>query len=245
MSVVKYSVFNKDINTIPPYPADLLFIEPIRYLKYIKTIDKRESAYINCPAFTDFFRNVFVIPSPIDITISFDKKNDSVTITGDKGIDQNFFNNFIQARGKQIGKQDKFLLTCTFIRLIFYTKDPVLIEYMPSYTLYKQDNNFNLIPGQFRIDKWIRPLDFTFEFIDESKPIIIKRGDPLFTLRFNSASSDKIDLERELCLDSELLKYTIDNHTTLKRFIPKLSLKAAYDIAEPFINMFWKHKNKK
>jgi hypothetical protein len=244
MSLVKYSVISNNTKSIP-YPSDLLFIEPIRYLKYIKTIDNRESAYLNCPAFTDFFKNVFVIQSPIDIAIDFNKEQDNVTITGEKGVDQDFFNTYVQTRGEQIGKFDKFLMTCTFLQLIFYSKEPVIIEYMPSFTLYKKNINYNLIPGQFRIDKWIRPLDFTFEFIDQSKPIIIKRGDPLFTLRFNSLTNDKIELERELCIDSELFKHTIDNHTTLKRFIPKLSLKAAYNIAEPFINLFWKHKDRK
>ena len=78
MSKVKYSVINhsKGFQSNPEqhlssiYPADMLFIEPVNYIKYLKTVDKRESGYIQCPAFTDFFKNTFVILSPIDITIA-------------------------------------------------------------------------------------------------------------------------------------------------------------------------------
>lgn len=252
MSIVKYSVINhsktfesnpkQDLSSI--YPADMLFIEPIGYIKYLRTIDKRDSGYIQCPAFTDFFKNTFVLLSPVDISITYDTKEQSINVSGERGINQEFYDNFVEGRLSQTGGADRLLMTLDLLRLYFITKDPVSFEILPNFVLYNTNKNYNVIPGKFRIDKWIRPIEFAFEFIDDNKPIVIKRGDPLFTIRFTPEDDSKVELEREIIEDIKLLRHVITNHTSLKSFLPKLPLKAAYEIAKPFIKLFWKQKDK-
>ena len=242
MSVVNYCAFELyEGEDKKLYPSDALFIEPINFLKYLTSEDKRKSRYLQCPAFTDFFKNTFLILSPIDITIRCNKKEGTLRINGPEGINQEFFDELIFDRKLDINiEHDKYLLSIIGISMTFFSEKSIEMELLPTFMAHTDSRNFNVIPGKFNIGKWIRPIEFVFEFIDDEAPVIIKRGDPLFTIRFSPDDNSKVELQRHFQLNISKYRAVASSLVAVKRFLPKLSLQQAYKLAEPIIKLFWK-----
>lgn len=242
MSVVNYSAFELlESEDKKLYPSDALFIEPINFLKYLTSENKRKSLYLQCPAFQDFFKNTFLILSPIDITIRYFKNEDRLWINGSEGINQEFFDKLVLSRKLEINSEyDKYLLTIIGISMTFFSEKSIEMEVLPSFMAHTGSRNFNIIPGKFNIGKWIRPVEFAFEFIDEDTPVIIKRGDPLFAVRFSPDDNTKVELQRHFQSDVSKYKAVTSSLVAVKRFFPKLPLQQSYKLAEPIIRLFWK-----
>ena len=51
-------------------------------------------------------------------------------------------------------------------------------------------NNIRMVAGKFNIYDWQRPLSYAIEWFDTSKDLIIKTGQPLFYIMFNSEKLD-------------------------------------------------------
>ena len=88
-----------------------------------------------------------------------------------------------------------------------------------------------MIPGTMNIHKWIRPVDFTFEIIDLDQPLHLKRGDPLFAVKFKT--SEKVNLTHiEYSKD---LKHITEACLASKTYVPRKSLKYRYKMAERWL----------
>lgn len=216
----------------------LLLAEPEPVLPQI--IRDREviaGSFTSCPAFQDYYRNTYVVRSPVDITLTYDAKADFLYI---KPQDQNFFDNFLIHRGTQIGKDDKPLFSFN-IRYLFIADKDCLIEQIP---VSMHDVNHNqsarLIGGTFNIAKWYRPIEFAFELLtDEFK---IKKGDPLFYVRFVPKDSKKISLVYKEYTDEDIL--IAKKCTYLKKAQQNLGLEALYKLAERLHHKLWFNKKK-
>jgi len=65
-----------------------------------------------------------------------------------------------------------------------------------------------LIPGRMDIHKWTRPFQWVFEWRDLTRPLMIRRGDPLMYIRFHTPAMDDefemFELERSWELDQAI-----------------------------------------
>ena len=95
-------------------------------------------------------------------------------------------------------------------------------------------SNINIIQGEFDISKWIRPVEFSFEIIDKTKPLIFKRGDPLFYVRF--ATDETVKLIRKPM--TEELDFISSACIYAKDIIGKQSLDERYKSASGLINSY-------
>mgnify|MGYP000905272507 CR=1 FL=1 len=120
-------------------------------------------------------------------------------------------------------------------KYIFYSKDSVVMEMIPA-ALDKNDfvSNTNLISGQFDISKWIRPVSPAFEIIDDEKVLTIRRGDPLYYIKFRT--DKKVNLVR--VKQTEELEKIEKACARLKFFVPRNSLEENYQAASSFLKLF-------
>jgi hypothetical protein len=207
---------------------DLTYYEPELVLPNI--MRHRDGEYLKCPAFSDHFKNIYLIRSPVDIKIIFKKEENGNGFLTIEPQNQVFFNSYIQPRGNQAGKDDPFLMSIYFTYL-FVADDDCLLEQMPA-IFYGDEilNKIRLIPGSFNIHRWYRVLDFAFEVKDISQPLIINRGDPLFYIRFNAGLNKKVTLKNK--------KFDEDVYEALKSCIntkigsPNKALNFLYKLAE-------------
>jgi hypothetical protein len=128
--------------------------------------------------------------------------------------------------------------------MVFVADEDIIIESLPAMMHDSETlRNIRVIPGTYNIHRWVRPLDFTFEILDPSKPLEFKRGDPLFYVRFIDPKGRKVELER-IDQTEEILK-TMYGMVVLKNYISKLSLDKLYDMAHDWIkNRKWLKKKK-
>ena len=207
-------------------------LEP--FLKYLVEVRGKDDSFITCPAFLEFNKNMFVLRSPVDLTVTM-INNKPVFESSQKIVQDAFHLSHInRAKEQPPGALPLLSLIPSYL---MYSTDDVVIELHELY-FPKPNKNFNLVPGSFNIGKWIRPLDWTFEIIDPSKPVIIKQGDPLVQVRFITKDGSKVNFERVNEDEDILSMYRAC--VTVKHFKPKLSLESAYKLGESFIG--WFHK---
>ena len=175
---------------------DLIYFEPEK-LDYYKDTT---SYFMKCPAVSNFHKKFFVIRSPFDLELNYDRKGGEVKISED----QKFYDRFVSWRRTEYGEHERPLFSFLF-QYMFVADEPVWIELYPAF-LHGEPNNTRLISGTFDIYNWQRPVDFSFEVLDDQKPIMVKRGQPLFYVRFLSNKLNDDFKLQEIEWTDELLK---------------------------------------
>lgn len=183
--------------------------------------------YTKCPAFIEYFKNTYVVRSPVDLKLYYDTVSDRLSITPQG---QEFYDKFVHHRGIAAGKAGPFLMSLAFYHLFIADKE-CHIELLPA-TFHGGSftEKARLIPGTFDISKWYRPVEVAFEFLNPSAPIDIKRGDPLCYVRFIPKDTKKIRLVKHEF--SEEVARSCDQCIGLKSALPKQPLSSLYEIAK-------------
>ena len=215
--------------------VNTMYFEPEPLLnELVKERDKNTGVF-RCPSYLDYYKNVYVIRSPFDINIKVNVENplgeDSKYITIDN-YGQEFFDKYFVIR--DAGKNNKTLLSFV-IQYMFYSDEPVEmeclhpVEHKNSFTA-----NTSVVQGVFDISKWIRPVECAFTIHDDSEGIKIKRGDPLYYVRF--VTNKKVKLDK--------VKYTpeldevVESLVQVKAFQPNNSMQENYSIAHNYLTKF-------
>jgi len=149
------------------------------------------SLFTKCPANATFLKNLFLIRAPFDLEIKIKRKEKFIWVNQK----QLFVENCIDPRFNQYGENDKALCSVLF-SYIFFADQPVWIEVYPPF-LHGEVKNTRFINGTFDIYNWHRPVDFSFEILDDTKPIKIKENQPLYYVKFLSNKlNDDFELKR-------------------------------------------------
>jgi len=200
--------------------SNIAYFPPEPAFKYLLET-KPNSEYIRCPSVSEYLKNTYVIKCPYDMVFKKEKNN---TITTDR-FDQKFFDNNVNYRNN---------ILQTFPSYLFITdsKIPVEIRAMP---WFLDNKNAFFIPGSFDITKWVRNINYAVEMQDDV--LELKRGDVLFCVQF-IAKDSKIELTQGI-MTPEILSM-LHACVNIKHRVPKLNLKALYDMGESFINLMKK-----
>lgn len=188
--------------------------------------DRVGSEIMSCPALALYLKNTFIIRSPYEITLDYDATTKK--LNSDR-YGQEFFNHNIVFKSFETSRS----LLHLFPRYWFITehKKSVHLELLP---VFFGCNNYIVVPGTFDITKWIRFVELAIELPGSCK-LEIKRGDPLYMVRFLTEDKETVALERGIYTD-ELHKASI-SCTTTKEFNPKLNLEKIYAMSEEYINL--------
>ena len=214
-------VFAPKINEL----EEVFFFEPESVIDYLST-SRKKNEILKCPAFLDYYKNTYLIKAPIDITLNI--SNSMINCL--QGLPADYLNMIVTNRFKE---GDLHFTSSLAWFYTFYSKESVMIEVIPP-TWHKNSfqNNINLITATFDISKWVRPLEFAFEVIDDTKPLVIKRGDPLYYIRFNTL--DKVKLIKQE--PTKELENLISMCLSVKAYSPKHSMEKNYSFMKKMID---------
>ena len=202
--------------------ADLLLERPTNVINDInKNNHIRSEAYlryIKCPAYPEFFKNVYAIKCDTDFTLQHKIVNEIATLTTDNS--QEFFDDAFSIREYT---KDQQLIQMNWNWMLFSDSD-IDVSVMPAFL---HDNNFvrntTILPGKMNISKWFRPIQPAYIIHDD---IEVKTGDVLFYIKIHT--KDKIDLKH---FDmSKKLKSLSNECLGLKNFKPNLRFSKIYEI---------------
>lgn len=208
--------------------AELTVIEPKPIMQWIAEERTSNPAHLKCFGMIEFFKNTYVLFSPMDYTLRVDPTG--VVTTDD--YNQTMFDNMINVRSEP----NAVHRTMSFLaQYIFFSLKPVRVEAMPMFLDHSVlSTQIRIIPGTFDIGQWIRPVEAAFEVLDGVQEFKIKRGDPLLCVRF--VTDEKIKLIRTENT-ADIQKVT-SMCTELKRALPKQTLDKCYELGRVVVQRF-------
>jgi len=220
----------KRISTV----SEMLWFEPEPVLKHIVQERDKHVAFLKCPAMVDLYKNVFMVRSPMDITLSIARDDKGNCVVREHSQLPTFMHDFIVHRDSI--QNSRFPMISISICYLMYTKKSLEIEVMhPSLSAHISTGlrGVNLICGKYDISKWIRPLEMAFEVHDDTERIEIKRGDPLYYFRLNT--DKKINFIRKQLNELEPVIHIMDSCLSVKSFVQGNSMEKNYKLAKPLI----------
>lgn len=148
---------------------------------------RKGSTYLKCPAHTDFLKNIFVFRAPFDVTI--------VNVRGEhqgeiwcENLTQEQFEKIIDVRflSGDDAKINPYPIVGIDWLNTFMSEESVLLQLLPAFMHYNDfTDKCTIIPGEYDISKWTRPVEIAWEFKKETSKVTIKKGDALCYFKFN------------------------------------------------------------
>lgn len=141
-----------------------------------------------CPSALDFDRRHFAINCPIDVHLRLDMTGgmDITNVLADKSpIRADALKRWIVFQPRHEWRHPQRPVLQMLTPFVFVSDDPVYINQYPPILHYSADARPGIqINGRFPIDIWPRALMWAFEWHDTTKDLILRRGEPLFYVRF-------------------------------------------------------------
>ena len=131
-----------------------------------------------CPAFTRLLENTFALKFPFEANL------DMSDPTGQIGVDRygpDFWNNMLNVRSRGLN------LYSVPLHYIFIAEDSLEMSVTGAhFTQNEFTNNTLVVPGQFDIGRWVRPLDLAFYLKDGAPGVHFEEGADYAYVKFHT-----------------------------------------------------------
>ena len=189
-------------------------VAPVPAFKTIKHNFVKDTEIPRCPAITGYFKNTWLIISPVDITFQY---KDNILRTNSPYI-------------KSRTQLNTNMLTIP-LNYLFVCDESVLIESLPAFMhRTPAQTDLALIPGTFDIGQWTRTVDYTAQILTDDI-VSIRAGDPLWYIRFVTDKCVELNEITDASKQDDLTKLVIKS-TNYKVTNPGNSLQSLYQVAK-------------
>lgn len=144
----------------------------------------------NCPAVLDYDARIFVVACPVDLNIALVRDKDGKVVIRNldgpqSAVSGSHMNRLLHmSNPAQWRHPDRPILQIN-TPYRFIADEPCYINQMPPFMHYRRDPLPGLmIGGRFQLDVWPRIMMWAFEWIEPQKPLVLRRGEPWFYVRF-------------------------------------------------------------
>lgn len=156
---------------------------------------RKDVTFIKCPAVTDFMKSTYVLCSPIDLNFDIEV-TDNYSKVLINNISQEVFDHIIDMRFLKDGERGKSSYPVIGIDFLstFTCDESVMLQVFPAFLHYNDfTSKTTVIPGEYDISKWVRPVELVFEIKERKQTINIKKGDALSYFKFNSDAPIRLE----------------------------------------------------
>ena len=193
-----------------PLHQDVVYIPPQRVLEYDKKLHE-EHIYWDCPAWKNYWNNSWVVFNQIDFKFEWDKTLGKITKKsfGEPKTDY--------IRPEQIKNGDGLVFGLPQQLLIWLPNKEknIWIEMIPYTRLFHQ-TGLEYLSSEFPLSRWHKQLAPRFKA--HATTISLKRGDPLYVIRFKGG--DNYSLQRWKDIDPpEWLRVKFHQHNSLDYWV--------------------------
>ena len=217
---------------------DVLMFKPERVIKSLLLAAERqyagsEAEYNRCPAVQDYLANVYAIRSPVSFSVKISPEEGRIVGVDTKSDD---VRKLIRFRSNpSITTHTVISLSCYYA---FYCKAPMLVEQLPAFFEHGDaQTKATVIPGTFRIDQWVRPVEVALEIQKGVTELVVKRGDILSYVRFvPTPHTKRVVLVRDT--DKQRLLDVSNTCVSLKNFMDIRSLEDGYALVSNMVRKF-------
>lgn len=222
--------------------AKICFPEPKR-VTLGKDLSTGGRGFLSCPAVRDYFSNTFVVTSPFSLRLRCDEVAGSKIIRPVypfTSLSQPRVNEWVKVEPKSSWRSGDAVIIQIPSPYLFIADDPIFIRQDPVLLSTPSSFSWRLIPGRFNIYDWQRPLNWAFEWFPSAGDFIIKAGEPIYNISFDSPDGldgQRLDLQRiELSPKLEERLQELRGVVSIKRGVSSLFEDArASRAAEKFI----------
>ena len=213
-----------------PLHNEGVFIPPRRVLEYEQERHVGRS-YNDCPAWKSYWAQSFVVFNQVDLHIKYNKSTGLITYMNIPLKD--FSKYFLINEGsnahfnsEQIDAEYRGLLLFQLAQSMFMWTDKkyrnVWVELSPWPDLYHK-KGLEFINVEYPFSRWCRPVNAAFKA--HAPEFELKRGEPLFVMRFRGAKNNAYDLKRwaDPFGPPKELKKRLNQHQTLKQWVKGVS----------------------
>ena len=135
-----------------------------------------EYVHSQCPVVHHKNNRVFVAHSPIDFEAKVDRTPEGNFVTTNCEDLLEYEDDYFTAPHPVLQLKSPMFL--------FYTEDDNVWFEFDAHPMTSLTNNFIAIGGWFNLSNWSRASSLAMTVVDETKPVIIKKGDPVCKIRF-------------------------------------------------------------
>lgn len=179
-----------------------------------------------CPAVIEFDRRHLIIPCPVDIHLRLEttadgKLNVKHMLGEQSPVRQGALNQMLIFMPQNEWRHPQRPVVQLLTPYLFISDDPIYINQFPPFLHYGSAPRPGVpLCGRFPIDVWPRPMMWAFEWHDMSKDLILKRGEPLFYVRFEGPDPSASVRLIEARMTPELKTYT-DSITDVTNYVDR------------------------
>jgi|TARA_B110000503_G_C7140864_1_gene410779 hypothetical protein len=168
---------------------------PFNQLSSDIVANRKGAVFLKCPAHTDFLKNTFIFCAPFDLTIELDICDETNTIkVYCENISQEIFESIVDTRFLvNDSSNSQYPLLGIDWLTVFTSTTSTMIQVLPAF-MHRNDftEKTTIIPGEYNIHNWTRPLETLFEIRSNNEKIVIKKGDAISYIKF--LSNDHVKL---------------------------------------------------
>jgi hypothetical protein len=183
---------------------DLLFEKPSKVSE--RVAEEYDNTILqHCLGVNDLWKNIFSVKLPFDLKITYDEKSQKVLIDEDfTDVDVNAMISIITNDTNAYTKNP--IIQIALLQFLSTDKQCLLTVMPPIFELDKNPmwQYIRLISGTLNTYDWHRDINFSFEWLDTSKPIIIKKDTPILYLKFNSENLNESFTMKRLKFDGKI-----------------------------------------
>lgn len=218
-------------------PLALLSFPPVSVISHYYQHNK--SPFIKCPALKSALQNVYVIKSPIDIEITYDRIGPEMSMNVVKPAPASNTSALRQYLilprfGEQKGTDANDYCSIMSVPYIFWSEDQsMMLDMMPPFLEWSNPNEVRVISGQYNIGKWKRHLEYSIELKHKVGKLIFKRGDVMFYVKLTGEDPhQRINIQPQSI--STNMRLEIQQNTQLKTVQKKCPLDVLYELRSQF-----------
>jgi hypothetical protein len=175
-----------------------IYQAPIPVLKLLRS-QRVDAGVGSCPAAIDFNIRTYTVLSPYTFRLRAVKQQDESysfhIVYPETHVSESVLKNELSFQPRSLWRDGRFPVLQLVLPYIFIANESVYINQIEP-SRFNECKPWSLIEGRFDISTWHRPVNWAIEWLDTSKDIVIKRGDPLFQVLFETTNpKNKIKLK--------------------------------------------------
>ena len=145
-----------------------------------------------CPAVRVFENRIFVVRSPYSFRFRAQRNPSGLAfcpVFPDTEVQEDILRSIIEFQPQSNWRSQSTPILQLSLPYVFFSDINAYVNQIEA-PFDSRPKNWSLIQGRFNIFDWQRPINWSIEWIDTSQDLIIKRGQPLFSLLIETESPD-------------------------------------------------------
>ncbi len=168
---------------------------------------------VRCPAVTQAEARLWTVPCPVDLHLGFARDGEGRAALVNRagpasGLRAGKLREVVTLSAEAEWRHPARPVVQVKLPYVFLCDEPCWIVQAPPFLHFRSDPLPGLtITGRFPISLWPRPLMWAFEWHDTTRPLVLRRGEPLFHVGFEGDRPERPIQLVEAAMTAEVRAY--------------------------------------